>query len=143
MGEEIKGAVRSRPAADRVIVLGLLAGAWCALLVTEAVEGQLYRSDAASLVGPDWDARAPALGAMPWGTEAAPAPYPRALRQARGVGRRRSMDLTRYFQSQGRDAPPDGLYGVGETTAAAVASVLGRLDASFSRQDRTDPEDPP
>ena len=126
-----------------MIVLGLLAGAWWGLLVTEAAESRLFRSDASSLTGPDWDARAPGLTATPWGSEIAPEPYPRALRQARGVGRRRSMDLARYFQEYGREAPPNRLYGVGETTAAAVAGVLRRLDPTISRMDRADPEDPP
>ena len=134
MGKDIKGPDRAQPrAVDRVIVLGLLAGAWWALFITEAVESQLYQRDARSLEGPDWDARAPGSGASPLGYESVPAPYPRLLRQARGVGRRRSLDLTRYFQVHGAKAPPEGLYGVGKTTAAAVTAVLRGQKAAYSR----------
>ncbi len=130
------------PTVDRVIVLGLLAGAWWALLATELVEAEVYQRDAAMHAGPDWDVRTPLSERSPWRDAFVPAPYPRALRQARGVGRRRSLDLTRYFQAHGEMAPPSGLYGIGTTTAAAVGEVLGRLEVTTMDAGGRDPEDP-
>jgi hypothetical protein len=135
--KETRGRQTPRP--DRVIVLGLLAGAWWALLVGERLDAHVYRSDAALLAGPDWDPRERRGTPSPWSGEWAPPPYPRALRQAKGVGRRRSVDLTHYFQVHGRGAPPEGLYGIGETTAAAVNEVLFGLPSGHRGPGHGDP----
>lgn len=122
-----------------MIVLGLLAGAWWALFAAELFDARRYRLDAAGLSGPDWDVRAEAASSL----ISSPAPYARALRQAKGVGRRRSQDLTRYFQVYGADAPPDGVRGIGATTAAAVLGVLQALEGSHSQPDDAEVSDPP
>ena len=54
-------------------------------------------------------------------------PYPRALRAAPGIGRRRSIDISRFVQRHGLDADLESLRGVGETTARAARDVLARF----------------
>lgn len=51
-------------------------------------------------------------------------PHPRALRQADGVGPRRSLDLSRYLWREGADADLEALRGVGPRTAASARRVL-------------------
>lgn len=56
-----------------------------------------------------------------------PMPYPRALRTAPGIGRRRSLDISRFVQEHGLGADLEVLPGVGETTAASARDVLARF----------------
>ncbi|MEM8709327.1 MAG: hypothetical protein AAGG01_00130 [Planctomycetota bacterium] len=98
-------------------VVGWSAG----ILIGDLTEGLRVRRALQGLSGPDWDVRHALDG------HGAPAAYPRWLRQARGVGRRRSVDLARYLWFEGPDAPPEGLPGIGQKTGASVRSALAEL----------------
>lgn len=112
---------------DRVIVLAVMAGAWWALWLGEWLSSEEHRRALARLDGPDWDVRA-TLAPGPTGPMGEPPePYPRALRQAKGIGRMRALDLARFYQLAGPKAPADALHGVGSTTARAAAEVVSNL----------------
>ncbi|MFT6108422.1 MAG: hypothetical protein ACJA2W_001334 [Planctomycetota bacterium] len=127
------------------VVLAVMVGVWWSLLLLESFDARQHRLDLERLTGPDWDVRAylessfDAASAGSGGEGGvvrgwlplAPAPYPRALRQARGVGRARALDLSRYFEREGADAPADALHGVGPVTARAAASVVAGLERTF------------
>lgn len=102
-------------------VLPLLAGWWLGATAAEVAEVHELRA-AAARPGP-WP-RVERLGALP------ALPYPRALRAARGVGRRRSVDLARYLWDHGPDAAIEALSGFGPKTAAAAREVLEDLARS-------------
>ncbi|WP_145195183.1 hypothetical protein [Planctomycetes bacterium Poly30] len=128
---------------DRVIVLALLAGGWWALFLGELVDGARHRRALDGLSAPDWDIRAtafsPAERSLFEGLAPGlpPEPYPRALRQARGIGRKRALDLARYYQRAGPRAPADALHGIGSTTARAAAEAVSKLLAEWAEGQAT------
>ena len=105
-------------------VLACLVGWWAGAVLCAAQEQRLALPAAVARldIGP-----APRVRAL----ESIPVlPYPRALRAARGVGRRKSVDLARFLWEEGLEAPIDTLPGFGPKTTAAARSVVEALSGS-------------
>lgn len=117
------GRIERAGQADRLLVVAAMVGAFWALFVDEALELRRSAAELSALAGPDWDVRGAAGSHVP----APPDPYPRALRQARGIGRTRALELARYYHREGVDAPADAVRGVGPATSAAAAEIVSRL----------------
>ena len=114
MGREIDVTAQEAARPGRLrggFLLPALVGWWLATLVGEVAERREARTAASAL--------ASASRALP-----PPLPHPRALRAARGSGRRRSGDLARFLWNGGPEAPIETLRGFGPTTAAAAREVL-------------------
>ena len=105
-------------------VLACLVGWWMGVILCTTLErcAGLPAAVARLESGPAPRVRAPASAPL--------LPYPRALRAARGVGRRRSVDLARFLWEKGPEAPIETLPGFGPKTAAAARSVIQHLAIS-------------
>jgi len=125
---------------DPRAALALLLGWWLGMLAIEGGEALGSRSLLGGLTGPDWDIRG--MRAPGQKFSQAPLPYPRYLRGAPGVGRRRSLDLARYLASNGASAPPEAVPGVGEKTGAAVRAALVRFEDSVRQEVILEDQDP-
>lgn len=131
LGERRTVAVDRRPA------LALLVGIWWGLWAAGTMGSAAHRCELGRITGPDWDLhhgaflRESPVGEASRGSPPEPEPYPRRLRQARGIGRTRSLDLTRYYAAEGAEAPADALRGVGEAMARAAREQADILRAEY------------
>ncbi|MEM9380863.1 MAG: hypothetical protein AAGB93_12995 [Planctomycetota bacterium] len=107
-------------------LLAALVGWWGAALAGDVAERREAHALEALRAASASEEAPPAPGGGSTGTPP-PLPYPRALRAARGIGRRRSVDLARFLWEHGPEAPIETLRGFGPTTASAARGVVEAL----------------